>query len=108
MKNTIKAITLTAVLAFGSNLALADGIIIGDRSEKGCSVAQTEGIIIGDREGIIIGDRTSGVVAGVLFTLEGIIIGDRAETMKDDCNSATTSRRDGIIIGDREGIIIGD
>lgn len=101
MKNTIKAITLTAVLAFGSNLALAEGIIIGDRSEKGCtSVTQTEGIIIGD--------RTSGIVAGVLFTLEGIIIGDRAETMKDDCNSATTSRRDGIIIGDREGIIIGD
>lgn len=101
MKNTAKVAALAIVLMFGANMAKADGIIVGDRAERGCTTKQSEeGIIVGDREGIIVGDR--GVVSSIFAALEGIIVGDRSE------NSCTKQTEEGIIVGDREGIIVGD
>lgn len=97
MKNTIKAITLTTVFMFGTSLAMAEGIIIGDRGVPTCEAKG--GIIIGDREGIIIGDR--GIVAEFFGKVKGFFVGDTKE-------NGPCSEKDGIIIGDREGIIIGD
>ncbi len=91
MKNTVKALTLAAVLMMGTTFANAEGIIIGDRAEKPCTEKETHGIIIGD--------RATGLFDRFVDVLEGIIIGDSKETCLD---------KEGIIIGDREGIIIGD
>ncbi len=94
MKNTTKALALAIVLMFGTTFANAEGIIIGDRAEKGCTKEVNEGIIIGD--------KAEGFFSGLIDTLEGIIIGDSKE-------DAPCLDKEGIIIGDRaEGIIIGD
>ena len=84
MKNTIKALTLALVLSFSTTIAMADGIIIGDRADKSCDAKETYGIIIGDRS--LVGD--------VFEAITGIIIGDSKE-------EAPCVDKEGIIIGDR-------
>lgn len=102
MKKTLVTMTLAATMLFGATFANA-GIIIGDSpSAEPCKATSKEGIIIGN--GIIIGDRANiGIIIGnIVSSLEGIIIGDSADT---DCKEAP---KDGIIIGNSPGIIIGN
>ncbi len=80
MKNTLKAITLAAVLTFGATFANA-GLLVSDRpSQTGdttCNNTDTSvtGIIIGGVTGIIIGG-----IAGIIIGGDpGIIIGGRSE-----------------------------
>lgn len=93
MKNTAKIAALAIVLMFGASIVKADGIIIGDRAEKGCTKPT---------EGIIIGDRATGFFGSIVGSLEGIIIGDNAEKPCDEKSN------EGIIIGDRAGILVSD
>ena len=103
MKNTIKAITLTVILAFGSTFAMG-GIILGGKSETGCQVDENTGIILGGRA--LIGD--------LLEAIGGIILGGRAEketTKFDPCTEKggiLVSDRTGIMVSDRSGILVSD
>lgn len=100
MKNTAKVAALAIVLMFGANIVKADGIIVGDRAEKGCVKQTSEGIIVGDR----------GIFGTIFDTLEGIIVGDSKENPCVEKNGIIVGdRTEGIIVGDRaEGIIVGD
>lgn len=100
MKNTVKVAALAIVLMFGANIVKADGIIVGDRAEKGCVKQTSEGIIVGDR----------GIFGTIFDTLEGIIVGDSKENPCVEKNGIIVGdRTEGIIVGDRaEGIIVGD
>lgn len=78
IKNVSAAITLIAVMAFGTTFANAGIIIGGVTSENPCEQTVKPGIIIGGLTGIIIGGLT------------GIIIGGATDDTPVDC---------GIIIG---------
>ena len=94
MKNTAKVAALAIVLMFGSSIVKADGIIVGDKAEKGC-VSVTN-------DGIIVGDRATGFFGKISDFIEGIIVGDSAQKPCEEKSN------EGIIVGDRTGIIVGD
>jgi len=76
IKNTLRAGTMLAVIAFGATFANA-GIIIGgfsDPNPNPCKVT-TKGIIIGGFTGIIIGGFTGIIIGGAKDEGCGIIIG---------------------------------
>ena len=92
MKNTIKAITLAAVLMFGTTFTMA-GILVSDSKEGTCPpAADKEGIIVfGANEGIIVFGAAGIIVFG---TNEGIIVFGG----KDDTKQCT--ERNGILVSD--------
>ena len=83
LKNTVAAITLTAVIAFGSTFAHA-GIIVAGFNEKTttettCVETKTEkmdwGIIVAGLRGIIVAGFTGIIVAGAAETTPNVDCG---------------------------------
>jgi len=75
IKNTLRAGTMLAVIAFGATFANA-GIIIGGLSDPNPDPCKdTKGIIIGGLTGIIIGGFTGIIIGGAKDEGCGIIIG---------------------------------
>lgn len=87
LKNTISAAGLMAVLALGAVSANA-GMIISDRATGQCSV----------KGGIL--QQVAGIIIVGLPSLNGMIISDRATPCETNA--------DGMIISDRNGMIISD
>ena len=83
LKNTVAAITLTAVIAFGSTFAHA-GIIVAGFNEKAETTPCTEttkvekmdwGIIVAGLRGIIVAGFTGIIVAGAAETTPNVDCG---------------------------------
>ncbi len=94
MKNTIKAITLVAILMISTTFSMAGERTRGvDLKSRDCKTnTQTEGIIVfGAKDGIIVFGITGIIVFG---RAEGIIVFGRGE------QPATCSDRAGILVSD--------
>lgn len=96
MKNTIKATALVGIMMLSSTFAMAEGIIVSDRTAPAPCTEKEAGII--ETTGIIVSDLFSSVF--------GIIVSDRSE--KGSTTTATCESKEGIIVSDREGIIVSD
>lgn len=95
MKNTIKAITLMAVLMLGTTFSMAaGGILVSDKKTNECTTrTQTEGIIVfGAKDGIIVFGITGIIVFG--NSAEGIIVFGGKE------NEKQCTDRNGILVSD--------
>ncbi len=94
LKNTISAAGLMTVLALGAVSANA-GMIISDRATGQCTV----------KDGGIL-QQVAGIIAVGLPSLNGIIIIDAATPCDTKTDGMILS--DGMIISDRNGMIISD
>ncbi len=101
MKNTIKAITLAAILLVSSTFTFAaERTRVSEPKGKGCDATQSEGIIVfGAKDGIIVFGITGIIVFGAA---DGIIVFGRGQ------QPAACSDRTGILVSDRTGILVSD